>query len=88
METLFEPGTTYKKRYRINGVGRDGGTKTIGIPPEYLEKVAAAIGLSVDDFCRTHLAVVQYNSFPGIYVEFELIDQPNDNGGDHAASDG
>ncbi len=73
MESPFKPGDTYKKRYRINQVGRDGATRTLGIPPEVIEKHAEAAGITPEEFCRTYQAVAQYNSFPGLYYEFEPI---------------
>ncbi len=61
----------YKKRYKMNIVGREGLTTTVAIPPEVVEKQAADVGLTTEQFIKQYRAVAQYNGFDGVLYTFE-----------------
>lgn len=65
---------TYKKRYRMNMVGREGCTTTVAIPPQVIERKAEEFGLTPDEFIRRYHAVAHYNNFDGIFYTFEEVD--------------
>ena len=71
METIFEPKGTYKKRYRMNVVGKDGATTTVAIPPEVMEKKAEDAGLTIEEFIKRFRVVAHYNNFDGVFYAFE-----------------
>jgi len=64
---------TYKKRYKMNVVGKDGATTTVAIPPEVIERQAEQVGLTPEEFTRRFRAVAHYNNFDGIFYTFEEI---------------
>lgn len=64
---------TYKKRYRINTIGREGLTKTVAIPPEVIARKAEEQGLTSEEFLKQFQMVAHYDNFDGVYYEFELI---------------
>ena len=64
---------TYKKRYRMNIVGREGCTTTVGIPPQVIERKAEQLDLTPEEFIRRYQAVAHYNNFDGIFYTFEPI---------------
>jgi len=64
---------TYKKRYRMNTVGKDGATTTVAIPPEVIEMKAGQAGLTVEEYTKQFRAIAHYNNFDGVYYSFEPI---------------
>ena len=63
-------GRTYKKRYRINKVGKSKSTNTVAIPPEVIERKAEEAGLTPEQYIDRHEAVAHFNSFDGVFYEF------------------
>lgn len=64
---------TYKKRYRMNIVGKEGATTTVAIPPEVIDRKAEEAGLSSEEFIRCYKAIAHYNNFDGVFYTFEEI---------------
>jgi hypothetical protein len=62
---------TYKKRYKMNTVGKGGQTTTVAIPPEVIEKKATEVGLSPEEFTKQYHAIAQFNGFEGVLYTFE-----------------
>lgn len=83
----LKPGKTYKKRYRMNTVGRDGATTTVAIPPEVLERKAEEMGMTAEEFTKKFRAVAQYNNFDGVFYAFEPIpEEDKDKGNSRKAA--
>lgn len=72
METP-KSGSTYKKRYKMNAVGKDGLTTTVAIPPEVIDRKAEEEGITPEEFLKTYRAVAQYNGFEGVLYTFEKM---------------
>lgn len=72
METL-DLKDTYKKRYRMNIVGRDGATTTVAIPPEVINLKAEQANLTPEEFIRRYRVVAHYNNLDGVFYRFEEI---------------
>jgi len=66
---------TYKKRYKMNSVGRDGYTTTVAIPPEVIDRKAEEAGITVEEFLKTYRALAQYNGFEGVLYTFEKVEE-------------
>ena len=73
MRTSIEIGASYKKRYRMNVVGKDGATTTVAIPPEVIDRKAEEVGLSPEEFIRCYKVVAHYDNFDGIFYTFEKV---------------
>ena len=73
MRTCIEIGASYKKRYRMNIVGQDGATTTVAIPPEVIDRKAEELGLSAEEFVKSHKAVAHYDNFDGVFYTFERV---------------
>jgi len=72
---------TYKKRYRMNVVGREGATTTVAIPPEVIERKAEEAGLTPDEFIKQHQVVAHYDNFDGVFYAFEKIKSKGETNG-------
>ena len=68
---LDEKGRFYKKKYRMNTVGKDGATTTVAIPPDVIERKAEENNMTIKQFTEEFRVVWHYNSFPGIWAKFE-----------------
>jgi len=64
---------TYKKRYKMNAVGRDGKTTTVAIPPEVIDREAERKKMTPEEFIEKHRAVAHYNNFDGVFYTFEQV---------------
>jgi len=73
MPQELDTNRTYKKRYRLNIVGKFGYTTTVAIPPEVINLKAEQAGLTPDEFIRRYQAVAQYDNFEGVVYTFEEI---------------
>lgn len=73
MSTTIEPKGTYKKRYSMNVVGREGYTTTVAIPPEVIERKAEEAGLTPEEFIKEFKAVAHFNNFDGVFYSFEPV---------------
>jgi len=73
LRTSIEIGASYKKRYRMNVVGKDGATTTVAIPPEVIDRKAEEVGLSPEEFIRCYKVVAHYDNFDGIFYTFEKV---------------
>lgn len=73
-EREFGTKGTYKKRYRMNVVGKDGATTTVAIPPEVIERKAEEAGLTVEEFIKQFRVVAHYNNFDGVFYAFEPME--------------
>jgi len=62
---------TYKKKYRMNTVGKSGATTTVAIPPEVIERKAEELGISPGEFIKRFHAIARYNNFDGVFYSFE-----------------
>jgi len=70
----FEIKGTYKKRYRMNTVGKDGATTTVAIPPEVITKKAEEAGMTIEEFIQQYRVIAHYNNFDGVFYVFEPIE--------------
>ncbi len=73
MSTSIEIGASYKKRYRLNVVGKDGVTTTVAIPPEVIDRKAEEVGLNAEEFIRRYKATAHFDSFDGVSYTFEGV---------------
>lgn len=73
MKANIEIGPSYKKRYRMNVVRKDGATTTVAIPPEVIDRKAEEVGLRPDEFIRRYKAVAHYDDFDGVFYAFERV---------------
>ena len=64
---------TYKKRYKMNVVGKDGATTTVAIPPEVIDRKAEEFGSRPEEFIRCYKAVAHYDNFDGVFYTFERV---------------
>jgi len=71
--TSIEIGTSYKKRYRMNLVGKNGATTTVAIPPEVIDRKAEEAGLSPEEFTRHYKAIAHFDNFDGVFYAFERV---------------
>lgn len=69
---------SFKKRYRMNAVGKDGATTTVAIPPEVIDREAEGLGLSVDKFIKCYRAVAYYDNFNGVFYTFERVENADE----------
>lgn len=68
---------TYKKRYKMRGLGTDGLNTVVSIPRVVIEREAEKYSLTIEVFREQFRAVAQYNNFEGIHYTFEKIkEQP------------
>jgi hypothetical protein len=63
----------YRKRYRMNVVGKDGATTTVAIPPEVIDRKADEASLSADEFIKCYKAIAHYDNFDGVLYTFEKV---------------
>jgi len=80
MKNKFETKGTYKKRYRMNVVGKEGATTTVAIPPEVIEKKAEDERLTVEEFIKQFRVVAHYNNFDGVFYAFEPVKENKEGG--------
>ena len=73
MKPIIRTKDTYKKRYRMNVVGKDGATTTVAIPPEVIDRKAEEAGLTAEEFIKRYQAVAHYNNFDGVFYAFEEV---------------
>lgn len=73
MKVNIKIGGSYKKYYRMNGVGKNSATTTVAIPPEVIERKAEEAGLRPEEFTRCYRAIAHYNNFDGIFYTFERV---------------
>jgi len=74
-EKTQKQGKTYKKRYRMNAVGKDGSTTTVALPPHVITRKAEEMGLTPEEFVERHRVIAHYNNFDGVYYSFEGISE-------------
>lgn len=67
----FDTKGTYKKRYKMVSMGKDGATTTVALPPEVIAKKAEEAGLTIDEFIKQYRVVAHYNNFDGVFYVFE-----------------
>ena len=73
MSTSIEIGASYKKRYGLNVVGKDGVTTTVAIPPEVIDRKAEEVGLNAEEFIGRYKAITHYDNFDGVFYTFERV---------------
>ena len=73
MKANIEIGASYKRRYRMNVVGKDGATTTVAIPPQVIDRKAEEVGLRPEEFIRSYKAVAHYDNFDGVFYAFEKV---------------
>ena len=64
-----------RKTYKIrrNVPGRD--SVVVAMPFEVIEREARRLGLSVDEFIKTHQAVAEYDNFDGVRYTFQRANE-------------
>ena len=71
---LTEEGKFYKRPYRMNAVGRDGLTVTVGIPREIIKRAAEKRKVAPKEFMKAYHAILIYKSFDGAFIRFAEAD--------------
>jgi len=70
----IDTNDTYKKRYRMQTVGRDGATTIVAIPPQVIDREAERRHMTTEEFIKKHRAVAHFNNFDGIFYTFEEVE--------------
>jgi hypothetical protein len=74
---LFDPkdANLIIKRYKLRVTGKEGRTVETSIPREVVEREARRQGLTLTEALKKLVAVWRYDSFAGLFLCFEPVDQ-------------
>lgn len=73
MDQLIKIKESYTKKYSLNIVGENKSTITVALPPEVIERKAAELGVTSEEFVRTHKAIAHYDNFDGVFYTFRRV---------------
>ena len=73
MNTIIKTKESYKKKYRMNIVGKYGATTTVAIPPQVIERKVEELGVTPQEFIKCYKAVAHYDNFDGVFYRFERV---------------
>ena len=68
---LDEKGRFYKKKYRMNTVGKDGATTTVAIPPDVIERKAEENSMTPEEFIKKFNVIALYDNLDGVFITFK-----------------
>jgi len=73
LDQLIKIKESYTKKYALNIVGENKSTTTVALPPEVIERKAAELGITSEEFVRTHKAIAHYDNFDGVFYTFTRV---------------
>lgn len=73
MDQLIKTKESYTKKYSLNIVGENKCTTTVVIPRLVIERKADELGITPEEFVKTHKAIAHYDSFDGVFYAFKRV---------------